>query len=399
MSLTATPVRISLHPAQARFLDSQAPFRGFVGGRGAGKTFVGAYDLLKRARPGRLYMVVAPTYTMLRDACLRTFLSLTEQLRYLRDLNRSDLRARLGNGAEVLFRSADEPDRLRGANLSGVWLDEASVMAQAAFDVVIACLREGGEQGWLSATFTPKGQTHWTYKVFGGERPDVLLVRAGTRENPFLPPQFADTIARQYTAFMARQELEGSFIGDVPGALWKRPLVDATRLTEHPPLTRVVVAIDPAVTSAEGADETGIVVAGLGTDGQGYVLADETLQASPHAWASAAITAYHAHKADRIVAEVNNGGEMVELTLRTVDPNVPYRAVHASRGKRTRAEPIAALYEQGRVHHVGDLSALEDQMTTWTPEDRDSPDRMDALVWALTELMLGHTGWARGPAQ
>jgi predicted phage terminase large subunit-like protein len=150
----------------------------------------------------------------------------------------------------------------------------------------------------------------------------------------------------------------------------------------------VVVAIDPAATSGEDADETGIVVAGLGVDGQGYVLDDVSLKASPRGWAAAAIEAYRRHNADRELAEVNNGGEMVELTVRVVDPNVSYKAVHASRGKQVRAEPVAALYEKGRVHHVGTFPDLEDQLCMWTPGDA-SPDRMDALVWAFTELMLG----------
>jgi len=151
---------------------------------------------------------------------------------------------------------------------------------------------------------------------------------------------------------------------------------------------------------SEDSDETGLVVAGVGADGHGYVLDDLSLKASPHAWASAAATAYHQHKADRIVAEINNGGDLVEHTLRTVDSKLPYKKLTASRGKHTRAEPIAALYEQGRVHHVGMFAELEDQMCTWVPGD-DSPDRMDALVWAFTELMLegGDSAMRQGPVK
>jgi phage terminase large subunit-like protein len=164
-------------------------------------------------------------------------------------------------------------------------------------------------------------------------------------------------------------------------------LIDALRVPVMPALTRIVVAIDPSATSTESADECGIIAAGLNWEGKAFVLADKTLRASPARWAADAITLYHELKADRIVAEVNNGGEMVAQVIRSIDPSVSYKAVTASRGKQTRAEPIASFYEQGRVHHVGDFELLEDQMTSWVPGEK-SPDRMDALVWALTELMV-----------
>jgi predicted phage terminase large subunit-like protein len=179
----------------------------------------------------------------------------------------------------------------------------------------------------------------------------------------------------------------------VPGALWSHAIIDAARATAPPELTRIVVAIDPAVSSDEHADETGIVVAGKNAEGHGYVLADLSGRYTPTEWARAAVAAYRTHKADRIVAEVNNGGEMVEATLRIVDPGVAFTAVHAARGKVARAEPVAALYEQGRVHHLGAFPALEDQMCAFVHDfDRAaagySPDRVDALVWALTELLV-----------
>ena len=158
---------IKLHTVQAARLDRGAPFRGVVGGRGCGKTWVGAYDMLRKAEPNALYMAVTPTYTMLKDACWRTFLELGNELRFIANVNRSDLRIVLGNGAEILFRSGDEADRLRGPSLAGAWLGEASVMDRSVFDVGIACLRHGGRMGWLSATFTPKGRQHWTEEIFG----------------------------------------------------------------------------------------------------------------------------------------------------------------------------------------------------------------------------------------
>jgi phage terminase large subunit-like protein len=197
---------------------------------------------------------------------------------------------------------------------------------------------------------------------------------------------------------LGRQELNAEVLDDVPGALWNRARLEELRWPVYksvPELIRIVVAIDPATTSGEDADETGIIVAGKDVGGRGYVLADRSGHYTPTEWAQAAIALYRQHKADRIVAEVNNGGDMVEATLRMIDPNVPYTAVHASRGKIVRAEPVAALYEQqpGRVYHVGTFATLEDQMCGFTTDfDRKtagfSPDRVDALVWAFTELLV-----------
>ncbi|MGO9771102.1 MAG: hypothetical protein ACLPSW_16445 [Roseiarcus sp.] len=181
---------------------------------------------------------------------------------------------------------------------------------------------------------------------------------------------------------------------DIEGALWSSHLIEATRLPKDHPLDlkRVVISLDPAISVGENSDSTGIVVAGIGFDGHGYVLEDLTGKYAPNEWAMRAIAAYKRHKADRIVAEANQGGQMVESTLRAVDANVPVKLVHASRGKITRAEPISALYEQARVHHVGGFPELEDEMCSFEPGSAKSPDRMDALVWALTELMVS-SGW------
>jgi predicted phage terminase large subunit-like protein len=209
-----------------------------------------------------------------------------------------------------------------------------------------------------------------------------------------LAPAFLDQIVRRYEGTrLGRQELDAEILEDVPGALWSHGVIDAARIASAPELTRIVVAIDPAAGSGEHSDETGIIVAGKNADGHGYVLADLSGHYTPTEWARAAVAAHRAHGADRIVAEINNGGEMVEATLRVVDPGVPFTAVHAARGKVARAEPVAALYEQGRVHHLGAFPALEDQMCGFVHGfDRAaagySPDRVDALVWALTELLV-----------
>jgi phage terminase large subunit-like protein len=191
---------------------------------------------------------------------------------------------------------------------------------------------------------------------------------------------------------LGRQELDAEIIEDTVGALWKRGLIEMGRAVGLPILERVVVAIDPSATSSESSDEAGIIVVGV-ANGHGYVLDDVSLRGTPAAWARAAVMAYHKYAANMVIAETNNGGEMVEFVVHSVDPTVPYQSVTASRGKQTRAEPISALYEQAKVHHVGMFPLLEDQMCSWLPGEK-SPDRMDALVWGLTYLMASDNPWA-----
>jgi predicted phage terminase large subunit-like protein len=227
--------------------------------------------------------------------------------------------------------------------------------------------------------------------------PGTVVTSGSTFDNRGnLSPKFLAVVKRKYEGTrLGRQELNAELLEDIEGALWKRATIDALRIKEHelPPLERIVVAIDPNASSSENSNECGIVCAGLGTDRHGYILDDVSGVMAPNEWARSAISLLHARRGDRIVAEINNGGEMVENTLRMVDDRVPFRSVWASRGKVVRAEPISALYEQGRVHHVGPFARLEDQMCAFTVDfNRNemgySPDRVDALVWGLTELMI-----------
>lgn len=210
---------VRLHRVQHQFCHSPALYRAFVGGRGSGKSFAACYDLIRRAKRGRTYLLAAPTYPMLFDSEFRTFTNLARELGVLGEVKASaPAHCRLTTGAEILFRSADDPERLRGPNLSGAVLMEASLMAREVYDIAIACLRQNGESGFLTAAMTPRGPNHWSYEVFATGRPDTALFRAPTRSNPFLPPGFEDTIRRQYgdTQF-ARQELDGDFV-QVEGA-------------------------------------------------------------------------------------------------------------------------------------------------------------------------------------
>lgn len=258
---------IGLHRTQIEFFKSRELYRGFVGGRGVGKSWIGAFDLIARAKEGRTYLVAAPTYPMLQDSSLRSFLHVGRQLGVIDPdhFKRSPPPScRLLTEAEVIFRSADDPERLRGPNLSGAWLDEASLMHRDAYDIVIACLREGGEKGWLSATFTPKGTGHWTYELWGLSKPNTALFHAKTQDNPFLPADLAQTLAEQYGGFnsnFARQELGGEFVNAddawqlIPTA-WVQ--LAQARWTDKPPKGQRQSALGVDVARG-GADSTVII--------------------------------------------------------------------------------------------------------------------------------------------
>jgi phage terminase large subunit-like protein len=227
----------------------------------------------------------------------------------------------------------------------------------------------------------------------------TVITTGSTYENmDNLSSAFIKLVIRKYeNTSLGAQELHARILDQADGALWTREIIELTRTETFPNLVRIVVAIDPMARASENArrrvapPETGIIVAGLGEDDHAYVLGDYSCtNAKPDEWAAKAIQAYNETNADRIIAEVNNGGDMVEDVIKTREPNIPFKKVHASRGKRVRAEPIAALYEQGKVHHTSVYANLESQLCAWTGSDGEpSPDRLDALVWALTELMLG----------
>jgi predicted phage terminase large subunit-like protein len=306
--------------------------------------------------------------------------------------NPSKRRLTWPNGAIATCYSGDEPDTLRGPEHDLAWIDEFAAYryAEDTWDNLQLGLRIGKSPRTVITT-TPR-----PIKIIREliKDPTTTVTGGPTYHNlANLSQQFRRIIRKFEGTTLGRQELLAELLEDIPGALWKRTTIDAQRVPwthkDLLDLMRIVVAIDPATTSKKDSDDTGIIVAGLGSNGHAYVLDDVTQHDLPDVWARAAIDALEKWKGDRIVAEVNNGGDLVESVLRHTAPDVPYSSVHASRGKRTRAEPIAALYEQGKVHHLGTLSELEDQMCTWLPLSEESPDRVDALVWALTELFEG----------
>ena len=292
------------------------------------------------------------------------------------------------NGAQATTYSADEPDQLRGPQHDGAWCDElAAWRYPETWDQLRFGLRLGAHPR-VVVTTTPR-PTKIIRDLIAS--PDTVVTRGRTRDNVAnLAPGVVAELERRYAGSrLGRQELDGEVLDDSAGALWRWTWIDAARVAKAPDLRRIVVAVDPATTSGEESDETGIVVAGIGYDGRGYILADESGRYRPEEWARKVASAYHAHKADAVIAESNQGGEMVGAVLRAYgSAGLPVRTVHAKRGKATRAEPVAVLYEQGRVSHVGSLARLEDQLTTWDPgASGASPDRLDALVYAVTDLL------------
>lgn len=364
-----------------------------LAGRGAGKTRTAnewAIDWAKH-HPKEHLALIGETKADVRDVLVEAGESSILEISppwFRPNYEPSKRRLTWPNGAFATLYSGDEPDQLRGPQHSAALVDELAKYKypKATWDNLEFGLRAGDDPKIVVAT-TPKPIS--IIKALLAD-PDTVVTRESTYANIHnLAPGFIKRVVRKYEGTrLGRQELHAEILDDNPDALWEREtMIEALRVTKYPPLLRVVVGVDPSGSSL-GA-ECGIIVGGIGNDGDGYIFDDRSLQGSPAKWGSEVVTAYHVHEASRIVAEANYGGEMVESTVRAVDGGamVAYKAVHASRGKLLRAEPISALYEQGRVHHVGSFPDLEDELCQWVPGDK-SPNRLDALVWVLTELMI-----------
>lgn len=299
----------------------------------------------------------------------------------------SKRRVTWNNGAMALIFSGANPEQLRGPQHEKAWCDEifAWQYPQETWDMLMFGLRLG-DNPQVVVTSTPKPS-----KLIKSIRakPTTHITMGTTYENRAnLAASFMTEVVSMYEGTrLGRQELNAEILDDNPNALWTRSILDDTRVIKPPSMKRIVVAVDPSATSSEDANETGIIVCGLGSDNEGYTLEDCTIKGTPAVWGAAAIAAYYKYKADRIIAETNQGGEMVKNTILTIDKTVPFKGVHATKGKYTRAEPISALYEQRKIHHVGTHGRLEDQLCEWEL-GMDSPDRLDALVWGFTDLMI-----------
>lgn len=370
-----------------------------LAGRGFGKTRVGAEWLAEKAarNPGTEWAIVAPTWRDCKRTCLEGSSGLLKAFLpgEVESINISELTIRLTNGSKVYGYSADGYERLRGTNLSGCWVDEAAVMADIddMFAYALMPALRIGENPQVLITTTPR-PIKFLKKLLAREDGSVVVTRGTMWDNAAnLSKTMLAELRTQFEGTRAgRQELDGELLEDVQGALWNHDLLDQTRVlkaSDLPQMARIVVGVDPAVTSGEKSDNTGIVVAGRSHDGHLYILEDLTMKGSPHACMTKAVSAYHRWKADRIIGEVNNGGDYIASVLRTVDENAAYSTVRATRGKVVRAEPVSALWEQGRGHILGMLPRLEDEMCSYTTDTKDSPDNLDAMVWAATELNVG----------
>lgn len=388
-----------------------------MAGRGFGKTRMGAEWIRELAHryPGCRIALVAETAADARDVMIKGDSGLLSVDPTLSEDDWSPTNRCLAwpNGSKAYTYNGTTPDQLRGPQHHFAWVDELAKFEymQDAWDQVQFGLRLGRHPQCLVTT-TPRPLP--LIKKLRAD-PDTVVTMGATLDNSANLAK--NTIKQLYDRYgntrLGRQELEGEILDDIPGALWKREDIDNARTKEAPDdLDRVIVAVDPAASSQEGSDENGIVVVGLARDkdgyARGYVLEDASLRGSPEEWARQAVRMYRKWSADKIVAEKNNGGEMVMSVLKAADRSVPVKLVHASRGKVVRAEPISALYEQGRVHHVGRHDLLEDQMCLFSVDNirnssTGSPDRVDALVWGLTEIFEKIAGRRRtaergGPA-
>ena len=360
-----------------------------LSGRGWGKTRTGAEWITANAakHPDTRWAIVAPTFADARDTCVEGVSGVRAVLdrygltaRWNRSLGEIDLK----NGSKIKLFSADEPDRLRGPQHHGAWCDEmAAWRYMETWDQLRFGLRLGQNPQTVITT-TPKPNVLLRALM---KRDTTHVTRGSTFDNAanLSPAALAELRERYEGTRLGRQELYGEVLDDVEGALFPLALIDKHRVTDPPELEAIVVGVDPAVTANANSDDTGIITVGRRGDHL-YVLADHSLKDTPDAWARAVVQQYHASGANYVIVETNNGGDLIKQVIRTVDPTVPLKTVTATRGKYLRAEPIGAMYEQGKVHHVGVLPALEEQMSQWVPGDPKSPDRLDALVYACMSL-------------
>lgn len=367
-----------------------------LAGRGFGKTRTGAETVRQWVKTIDMVNLIGATADDARDIMIEGesgILAVCPEIERP-EYKKSDRKLVWPNGATSLIFTADEPERLRGKQHKALWADEmAAWRYQDAWDQAKLGLRLGPHPKAIITT-TPRPVRNVTDLVKDSA---AVVTRGTTYDNRAnLAPTFFDEIIKRYEGTrLGRQELNAEILLDVPGALWTREMISHLPLSAAPMMQRIVVAVDPSASSNDNSNECGIVVDGLGGDGRGYVIADRSGVMSPREWATKAVAAYHEFQADCIVVEVNQGGDMVAAVIRSVDTNVPVKAVRASRGKYIRAEPISALYARGAVSHLESFEALEDQMCTYTPDfDRQlygSPDRLDAHVWGMTELFPAMT--------
>lgn len=399
-------------PAQRkalRLLTGPSRYVLLFGGSRSGKTFILVYAVLVRAlrAAGSRHAILRLHGNSVRQSVLLDTLPKVAKLAFpglkFKE-SRQDQFVRLPNHSEIWFGGVDgeeRVDKILGKEFATIYFNECS---EISFDAVNTVLTRLAQRTPLRnrAYFdcNPSGKSHWSYKLFVEKRDPVSGLAlpfpqnyASMQLNPAenranLPEGYLEETLAGLSERQKQRFLEGRWLDDFSGALWTPEMIERDRTDRLPEeFERIVVGVDPAVSSGSEADETGIVTVGRDRNRHFYVLSDTSMAGRPTEWARRVIAEYHRFRADRVAGEVNNGGELIETVLRSVDADVSFRAVRAMRGKIERAEPVAALYEQRRVHHLGRFPVLEEQMTTFRPESSDSPDRLDALVWAVTTLM------------
>ena len=403
----------SYTPAQLKALEllsGNARNVMLFGGSRSGKTFLLCCALVIRALrvPGSRHAVIRRYANAVRTSIGSDTLPKVLKHRFNGaveyEYRKTDSVFTFGNGAEIWLIGLDDDtraDKILGKEFVTLYFNECSELDYSSVQTAITRLAQKAPPLVPKALFdcNPPGKKHWTYRVFIEKlnpadhtalpNPDnYSAMRINPLDNAVnLPPGYIENTLAGLPRRQRERFLEGKFLDEVEGALWKRSMIDPYRVCNIPELQRVVIGVDPAVTSNSESDHTGIVAAALGCNGEYYVLVDRSCRGTPLEWAKQVVNLYYELHADRVVGEVNNGGDLIEALLRKIDPDISFRPVRASRGKQVRAEPVAALYEKGRVHHAGEFPLLEEEMISYSPgNSKNSPDRMDALVWALTEL-------------
>jgi len=388
IQINITPPKLTDY--QKAIVNSSARFTVTEASTKVGKTFSHIWWLFREAHTGKQgynYWWIAPIYNQAEIAFKRMLRKVGHLKEY--QVNQSKLSITTPLQTVITFKSADNPDSLYGEDVYAFVFDEFSRAKEEAWHALRTTITYTHAKGkfignvvgknwaWKMAQKAKSGMNDFEYHkitAYDAVKSGILSIEEIDRAREELPARI----------FKMLYEAD---ITEVEGALWTWDLIDDNRVTTHPELQRIVIPIDPAVTSDSDSDETGIIPVGKGVDGHYYILGDLSGIMSPAGWATKAVTAYHDLKADRIIGEANNGGDMIEAVIRSVDKNISYKKVTATRGKVLRAEPIVSLYEKGLVHHVGTLPGLEDQMIGWSATDGNrSPDRIDSLVWGLTEL-------------
>ena len=395
-----------------RLLSGPARHTMLFGGSRSGKTFVLCCAILIRAgnAPGSRHAIIRRHFNGVKTSIGMDTLPKALRLRFGGwnvTYNQSDSVFRLANKSEIWLIGLDDAqraDKILGKEFATLYFNECSELDYSSIQTALTRLAQNCPKIRNRAFYdcNPPSKSHWAYRVFvqhlqpvdrtalrnPGDYASMRINPEDNREN--LPEGYIEETLGSLSLRQRQRFLLGEWLDDTEGALWRQSMIDSARVVNAPELVRVVVGVDPAVTGGEESDYTGIVAVGMGVDGDFYVLADRSCRTDPLSWCREVVKLCREFEADRVVGEVNNGGDLIEGLLRQVDPDLPFRAVRASHGKIIRAEPAAALYEKGRVHHVGAFPELEEEMTSFAPlTATKSPDRMDALVWALAELAKG----------